>query len=142
MSIAALVLRIGDALCAIPLDGVNEVMRPRPLLPLPDRLPFTLGAALVRGEVVPVVDLAGVLEIEGAGPRRYVSVRGGHGPAVVAADDVLGVQWFDRNAYEALPPLLQPSSPDAPRRALAVRDRQLYLLLDTGRLLPTERTPA
>lgn len=142
MSIAALVLRVGDALCAIPLDGVSEVMRPRPLLPLPDRPAFTLGAAVVRGEVVPVVDLAGFLGLAPEPPRRYISVRTGSGTAVVAAADVLGVQWFDDDAFEALPPLLQPSGSDAPLRALAVHDRQLYMLLDAGRLLPSEQTSA
>ena len=142
MSIAALVLRVGDANCAIPLDRVNEVMRPQPLLPLPDRLPFTLGATVVRGEVVPVVDLAGFLGLAPAAPRRYISVRGASGTAVVAAADVVGVRWFARDAFEALPPLLQPCVQDTALRALAVRDQQLYLLLDAGRLLPSEQTAA
>ncbi|TXD86097.1 chemotaxis protein CheW [Mitsuaria sp. TWR114] len=82
-----LVCRVRSRLCGLPLDAVEETLRPQPLRPLKSPAVHVQGLARIRGDWLPVVDLAGLLGLteSGAAPapadaaavRRYVVVRAG-----------------------------------------------------------------
>ncbi|MEI9986942.1 MAG: chemotaxis protein CheW [Aliidongia sp.] len=72
-----LVCRAGGRLCALPLDGVREAMRPLPIDTMAHAPAFVLGLSIIRGTPVPVVD-AGLLAGERpVVPGRYVTVEVG-----------------------------------------------------------------
>jgi purine-binding chemotaxis protein CheW len=95
--------RVGSLLCALPLDDVVETMRPLPVKPLAGTPPYVRGVTVVRGVPVPVVDLAVLLgegpgveeepdaDEEWDGAARFVTVRGGRGPAAVLTGPVVGI---------------------------------------------------
>lgn len=129
----AVVARVGARLCAIPLEHTRETMRLQPIEPLAGAPAYVLGLSIIRGEAVPVVDLAAVVGGDGA-RERLISLRVGDRALAVAVDAVLGVQPIDRAALADAPPLAQLARPEI-IDAIGVLDSRLLLLLRTARLL-------
>lgn len=148
-----LVCRVRFRLCGLPLDAVEETLRPQPLRPLKSPAVHVQGLARIRGDWLPVVDLAGLLGLSepgaagtpsppGAAPvRRYVVVRTGERRVALAVTEVLGLQNFPAEQLRALPPLLRDRDHGAVA-ALAERDDELIAVLDQARLLPDDLPPA
>lgn len=134
-----LVCRVQSRLCGLPLDAVEETLRPQPLKPLASPVVHVLGLARIRGDWVAVVDLAGLLGLPSGPadlqPRRYVIVRAGERRAALAVTDVLGLQTLPAEGVRSLPPLLRDRE-HAAVAALAERDDDLIAVLDQARLLP------
>jgi purine-binding chemotaxis protein CheW len=90
---------------------------------------------LLRGAVVPVVDLGLVLGMGGVEATRFVSLRVGSRSVALAVGAVIGIRPLERQALSALPPLL--GAGDGPAlQALGRLDRELLLVLESARLLP------
>ncbi len=131
-----LIALVGGKRLALPLRDVIEVMRPLPISKLAGAPPSVLGAAVVRGAPVPVVD-AGALLGE-TGPRactRFVSLRVGGRRAALAVDGLAGVRSVDEAALSGMPPLLRDSL-DGVARAIGSLDEELLLVLQAGRIVP------
>jgi purine-binding chemotaxis protein CheW len=78
---------------ALPVDAVLEVAQLEGVTPVPGATPTVLGVRNLRGAVLPVVDLAGVLGLRRAdGPQRIVVAAEGGRIAGLAVDSVAGVQ--------------------------------------------------
>ena len=117
-----LVCRVQSRLCGLPLDAVEETLRPQPLRPLKSPAVHVQGLARIRGDWLPVVDLAGLLGLtesgvdpapaDAAAVRRYVVVRAGDRRVALAVAEVLGLQTFAAEQLRALPPLLRDRDPD------------------------------
>ena len=151
-----LVCRVQSRLCGLPLDAVEETLRPQPLRPLKSPAVHVQGLARIRGDWLPVVDLAGLLGLteSGAAPsalpgllpadaeavRRYVVVRAGERRVALAVAEVLGLQTFAAEQLRALPPLLRDRDHGAVS-ALAERDDELIAVLDQARLFPDDLPP-
>lgn len=136
-----LVCRVQSRLCGLPLDAVEETLRPQPLRPLASPVVHVQGLARIRGDWVPVVDLTGLLGLaagpdEGR-PRRLVVVRAGERRVALAVGEVLGLQTLPAERVRALPPLLRDREHGA-IAALAERDDDLIAVLDQARLLPAD----
>lgn len=125
----ALLVRIGVEVGALSLAHVIEVMRPLPVQPIGGAPPCILGAAVVRGVAVPVVDAAALLasqlarrvgRSEVASDRRFVSVRAGSRRAALVVDAVVGVV---RTALSGRPSLLVAAELDAMDDGLAALAR-------------------
>ncbi|WP_377157179.1 chemotaxis protein CheW [Roseateles sp. UC29_93] len=136
-----LVCRVQSRLCGLPLDAVEETLRPQPLRPLASPVVHVQGLARIRGDWLPVVDLAGLLGLEPAPPRRYVIVQAGGHRTALAVTEVLGLQALPADEIRALPPLLRDRAHGA-IAALAERDNDLIAVLDQARLLPEEALSA
>ena len=165
-----LVCRVQSRLCGLPLDAVEETLRPQPLRPLKSPAVHVQGLARIRGDWLPVVDLAGLLGLtesgtahtpatavtpsassalqaplppapaDAAAVRRYVVVRAGERRVALAVAEVLGLQTFAAEQLRALPPLLRDRDHGAVS-ALAERDDELIAVLDQARLLPEDLPP-
>lgn len=162
-----LVCRVQSRLCGLPLDAVEETLRPQPLRPLKSPAVHVQGLARIRGDWLPVVDLAGLLgltepgaaptpatavtppassalpaplPVDAAAVRRYVVVRAGERRVALAVAEVLGLQTFAAEQLRALPPLLRDRDHGAVT-ALAERDDELIAVLDQARLLPEDLPP-
>lgn len=130
-----LVCRVGSRLCAWPLAGVDEILRPRPLRTLMAPVPHVTGLARVRGRWVPVVDVAGAAALGEVPVDRWVVVHHQDQVAALAVTEVMGVQRLSAGSIDTLPALLR----DAHHAALsgvATLNDALIALLDPVRLMP------
>lgn len=136
---AMLLSRVGDMVCAFPVDSVVETMRPPAVEPLgraaEPALAMIEGLAIIRGAPVAVVDLRRLLGAPAGPARRAVVVRIADRRLAAVVDDVIDVRRIDHAALTALPPLLGGAARDCVS-AIAARDGQLLAVLDTARLVP------
>ena len=72
-ALRALLVAVGDAFCAVPVNQVRRVVRALAVHPLPGAAPELLGLAEFTGEPIPVLDL-GRLVSAAAGARPAVPV--------------------------------------------------------------------
>jgi purine-binding chemotaxis protein CheW len=139
-SSSVLLLKAGALRCALPLSCVSETLRPLPLHALANTPGFVCGASVIRGEPVPVVDLARFLGAAAQTAARFVLVRAGKGKVALAVEAVIGIQQLVLEPGASVPPLLAHASPDAVG-ALAILDRELLLVLQTAHIVPEDLWP-
>jgi purine-binding chemotaxis protein CheW len=130
----SLICRVAGRLCALPLGSVIETMRVLPVKPVAGAPDFVLGISIVRGAPVPVVSAAQLLAHSASPPTRYVSIRVGPRRAILAVDEVVGVDEIEDETLSTLPPLLGASSEVIAR--LGTLDAELLCVLVTARLVP------
>jgi chemotaxis signal transduction protein len=126
--------RIGGELHACDVQLVEEVVTKRRVHPLPDMPPRLLGVLRLRGELVPVVDVAPLLDLrlEAEQPAILVTVMGDVrvGVAVDAAHEVVTL-----SPAEYRPAPLSGGERDQFVAGLARIDGKLVNLLDLGEML-------
>lgn len=129
-----LLCRVRSTLCALPIDQVIEIMRPLPVNPIARAPHGVLGMCVIRGEAVPVVDLARLLLGEVGEPTRFVSVRAGERRIALAVDGVPGTLELSAPQVAQVPALLARAS--AAVEAITTLDKTLLLLFESSRVLP------
>ena len=121
--------------CALPLSDVVEIMRPLPIEPVAGAPTFVRGVSVVRGQPIPVVDLAVLLAGRSEGsPGRFVVVRSGERRIALAVDSVQGKREIDPAALESLPTLLG-TAPSEIGESVGLLDQRLLTCLRAGRVL-------
>lgn len=136
-----LLVRAGARLCGLPVAAVSETMRPLPVAPVAGAPAWVRGVAVVRGEPLPVVDLAALLggtAEEAAG--RFVAIRAGGRAAALAVGAVLGVARLDPAGARTLP-LVRDACAGA-LESLRTLDGDLLVVLGAARLVPDAVAPA
>ncbi|HEX2657301.1 MAG TPA: chemotaxis protein CheW [Polyangia bacterium] len=134
----ALICRVRDRLCALPLEHVVETMRPLPIETLASMPRFLRGLARARGNPLPVVDLGALLGGDTAArPTRFVMVRVDERRVLLAVEEVLGVRDLSLAAVHGLPPLLGAGEGgQSAVTSVGTLDAALLLVLQTARLVP------
>ena len=123
----ALLLPVGDDLYAVETALVREVVAAPELTVLPTAPPNVLGVFNLRGEIVPVFDLANLLGLGRTPGHPFVAVVDtGLGPAGLALTDVA-------RAAEIGEPIAGSDSPGT--IATYSIDKQLAVLIDAATLL-------
>jgi chemotaxis signal transduction protein len=85
-------VRIGGEQYALPVEHVDEVLELGDVTPVPGSADWMLGLQNLGGEIVPVFDLAGILQVERDGrPRRLAVVEHDGRRAAFAVDEVIDV---------------------------------------------------
>lgn len=130
-----LLCRVGSRRCAIPLAFVSETMRAANIMQLDETDGFAVGAAIIHGEPVPVVDTGALFGEPQPDPRRLVKISVGERSVAITVDDVLGVSTIADAIASELPPLLRGATDNAVR-AIDVRDGDFLLRLEASRLIP------
>jgi purine-binding chemotaxis protein CheW len=128
-------VRLGDEHYAVPVADVLEVAELGELTPVPGAGRAVRGVRNLRGQVLPVLDLAAALGLDGPGdPRRLVIAERDGRRAGLAVGSVESV--------EALPDVSEGvDSPHVPGAALV--DGALVGIVDVGSLLDAvEQGPA
>jgi purine-binding chemotaxis protein CheW len=133
----SLLCRVGELLCALPLERVEEAMRPLPVEAIAGVPAYVRGLAVIRGTPIPVVDAASLLTGDASHPTRFVTVKTGSRRIALAVDAVVGVVEIPRGSLEPLPLLFQSASLDA-ISAIGTLDGDLLLVLQSARLIPEE----
>lgn len=131
-----LVCRSGSCLCALPIEQVLETMRPLPTSALSAMPPFMVGAAIIRGAVAPVLNLAQLVgDTEKGLPTRFVTLSLGARTVAFAVEQVLGVRTLNAQTVEDTPLLLQAVDTGC-IAAITILDTELLLFLQSARLIP------
>ena len=124
----SLLCRVGDLLCALPLEHVEETMRPLAVQPISGMPSFIRGLAVVRGTPIPVVDAGALLCGHASHATRFVTVKTGSRRIALAVDAVVGVAEISSGSLEALPLLFQDATLDM-ISAIGALDAELLLVL-------------
>lgn len=137
-----LIFRSGERTCGFPLAQVIETMRVLPVEVVPGMQPFLNGLAMIRGALVPVVNLAQLLDAATAAatalPTRYVTVRLGQRVVAFAVSSVVGVRQLAADTLDTLPtlPALIKVTDNALLAAIGTLDADLFLVLEAARVIP------
>jgi purine-binding chemotaxis protein CheW len=134
----SLLVRAGTQLCALPLAGVVETMRPLPIEGVSGAPAYVRGLAIIRGSPVPVVDLAALVAGATLAPdddARFVTVRAADRIVALFVSRVVGVRTLAPASLHDLPPLLRDANADVVRSVGAL-DAELLLVLRSARLVP------
>ncbi len=136
----ALAFEIAGQACLLPLASLRQVRRLGELLPLPLATEALLGLVHLRGRMLPVVDVRGLLGID-AGPRwqpTHVLVLGQDVPALgIAVSGVRGLQPLAALQAERRSQPLEGMRPDlvrgvGPRGELLLDGERLQTLLQAA----------
>jgi purine-binding chemotaxis protein CheW len=103
------VARLGGETFCFPITAVREFCRMPHLTPIPCCPPHILGSVNLRGEVITVVDLSGVLHVPTVVPGEewtLAIVQSAGITAGVAVDEALTVIALDASAIEPLPDMI------------------------------------
>jgi purine-binding chemotaxis protein CheW len=130
---SALLCRIGGLLCALPIEHVEETMRPLAVEPVVGVPSFVRGVAVVRGSAVPVLDAAALLGRRSQ-PTRFVTVKAGPRRIALAVDAVIGIGTLTPGSHDQIPNLFQHFDSDAVA-AVGTLDAGLIPVLQSARLI-------
>lgn len=115
---------------------VEEVVTKQVLHPLPDMPPALLGVLRLRGELVPVLDVAPLLELRLSAERPAVLVVDtGTSRVGVAADDVLDVVTLAPGSFRPTP-----GAADGRLVGVARVEDRLVTLVDLAEILREQTT--
>ncbi|HEX8819239.1 MAG TPA: CheW domain-containing protein [Archangium sp.] len=135
-----LVVRAQEWMCALPLEEVEETMRPLPVAPVSAAPVFVRGVCLVRGTPAPVVSLAVLLggaHAQAGSGHRFISLRVPEGRLALEVDEVRGLRWMEESTLDSVPPLLRATASGHVQR-LGSFDGRLLAVLGTAHLLPED----
>lgn len=129
--------RSGNRLFVSGIEEINELLAVPTLTPVPGTKPWLLGVANVRGNLVPVIDLARFLfseRTQHSERTRLLVVRQGNGNVALMVDEVFGQRTVDVEQRRDAEP------EDDPRLARFVDDRvdvdgQRLALFSMGKLV-------
>ncbi|WP_049622587.1 chemotaxis protein CheW [Frateuria defendens] len=129
--------RVGARLFVSGIDEINELLAVPAMAPVPGTRPWLLGVANVRGNLVPVIDLARFLfgeRTQAAERTRLLVVRQGGGSVALLVDEVFGQRTVDGQQRQ------EAEHEDDPRLTRFVESRvrvgeQQLALLSMGRLV-------
>lgn len=123
---------LGPHLCGLPVDRVQEILRPQRMTRMPLAQPSVRGLINLRGQIVVALDLRERFGLSGSDePTRCknVVVRGVEGLASLLVDEVGDVVTVSDEQHEMPPDMLSPSMSGLVSDVFKLDDR-LVLLLD------------
>ncbi len=100
-------VRVAGEHYALPVDRVLEVAELGAIATVPGAPPEILGVRNLRGQVLPVVNLAVVLGLPGGDPTRVVVVESGELRAGLRVDEVLDVAELPPSSEQVESDLLE-----------------------------------
>jgi purine-binding chemotaxis protein CheW len=136
LAVQAIAFEIAGEMHACDVLLVEEVVTRLRIHPLPDMPPRLLGVVRLRGDLVPVIDVAPLLSLAlGAGPPNVLVVESEGLRVGVAADFVHDVITLPPGSYRAAP------GADAFVAAVARVEGRLYTLVDLAEILREQTLP-
>ncbi len=124
----------------IPISRIQEFLRPQPVTPVPLAPATILGLMSLRGQIVPVINLAerlGVQMQDGGAEAFNVLIRTPDGPVSLLVDRVGDVVEVSPDTFEPAPDTLRSSLRPLIRGAYKL-ERKLLLALDAESAVQVE----
>jgi len=122
---------------AVPVERVREIVRLRPITPMPRVPEAVLGVIALRGEVIEVIDLRRRLSMPGVEPTRHSRIIVLHGEdGRVAGLLVDAVNQVLRLPEDAIAPSAQGDSEAV--EALCARGEEFVSLIDLEKVLDVD----
>jgi len=124
----------------IEIGRIQEILRPQPITAVPLAAAAIRGLMSLRGQIVPVVDLAerlGVRLRDGGGEAFNVLIRTPDGPVSLLVDHVGDVVEVYQDTFEPAPDTLRSSMRPLIRGAYKL-ERRLLLALDAMSAIQVE----
>jgi purine-binding chemotaxis protein CheW len=118
----------------IEISRIQEILRPQPVTPVPLASRAIRGLMSLRGQIVPVIDLAARLgvQLEQDGVEAFnVLIRTPDGPISLLVDNVGDVVEVSPDCFEPAPDTMSESMRPLIRGAYKL-ERRLLLALDPG----------
>jgi len=125
-------LQLGDAMYAIDVASVIEILRPLPITPVPRAAREVAGLINVRGQIIAAIDLRMRLGHPCVAPPMNVLVRVRAGIASLLVDRIGDVFEVDDSLLSRPPPTLPASARGLVTGSISLPDR-LVLVLDADR---------
>lgn len=119
-------MRVGGELYALPVAHVCEIARAEPVAPVPGSGAALAGVRNLRGQVLPVFDLATLMGVQGGDRGRHVVIEHGGVRAGIAVDRVSDVATLPEAREAADSELLS---------GAVLGDGRLIGILDVDRLV-------
>lgn len=138
---SVLVFLLAEERYAFPLAVVREISRLRPITPLPGLPTTVLGAAGLRGEILPIIDLRRMLalpESPTTDTSRLLVVQHEGTTAALLADQVEDIAALSRSHLEPAPVGADGQAPPF-LQGVAHEGKRATRLLDLPRLLEAVR---
>jgi len=132
------IFTLSDKDYGIDIEQVLQVIRMRPVVPIPNTKPYVEGVISLRGKVMPIVNLRKKLGLKDTGLKKYdriIITRSGDHVLGVVVDKVVGVIKVDPGAI---------SSPDEILRGadylmgVTKMDKKLVLVADVEKMFSAE----
>ncbi|HKT47150.1 MAG TPA: chemotaxis protein CheW [Candidatus Acidoferrales bacterium] len=133
----------GGGYFGIPVERVQEVVKPQPLTPVPLAPKVVRGLINLRGQILTAVDLGYRLGLRDLGdPTKLMNVvvRTDESPISFLVDEIGDVLDVDEHAFENPPETLQGEMRDLIEGAYKLEGR-LLLSLNTARTLHFDELP-
>lgn len=127
--------RVAGGYFGIPVEHVQEVVRPQPITPVPLAPPVVRGLINLRGQILTAIDLRSRLGLGEPGDQEKlmnVVVRTDDSPVSFLVDEIGEVLDVDEDTFEAPPETLQGDMRELIRGAYKLEGR-LLLALSTER---------
>lgn len=124
----------------IQISRIQEILRPQPVTPVPLASSVILGLMSLRGQIVPVINLAerlGVQLQDGGAEAFNVLIRTPDGPVSLVVDRVGDVVEVSPDTFEPAPDTLRSSLRPLIRGAYKL-ERRLLLALDAEAAVQVE----
>ena len=138
-AVEVILFRSGGEQIAVPIDAVREAAPQCPTVPLPHTPRFVLGVINLHGEILPLLDLANLLDAKGsAQPQEIIVLHLGAGvDCAIPADNASQCFTVSKDSIEPAERLGKGELPLWIKGLLRV-DGQIATLIDPERLLDTD----
>lgn len=131
---------LGQWYLGIPIEHVQEVMRPRPLTPVPLASSFIRGLINLRGQIVTAINLRARLGLDSLSPQTpsmNIVLRENYGAISLMVDEIADMVQVHEDAFEQTPRTLNPVARQLLRGAYKLPN-QLLMELDVAEVLNFE----
>jgi purine-binding chemotaxis protein CheW len=129
-------VRLGDEDYGIDISRVREIMKRRPITPVPRQPVYVEGVMNVRGDIIPVINLRKRFDLKGAPPENphVVIVDSAEGIVGILVDSVSEVIRLPQDRIHPAPPIARGMDGEYIRGICRVGE-QLLLYLDVEKIL-------
>jgi purine-binding chemotaxis protein CheW len=129
-----LICRTPAGFCGLPIRSVFETIRPLPLERFDGAPAFVLGLAVIRGLLVPVVDVGLLVGGRRSNIARFVTIKAGDHMVALAVDQVVGIRVIPTASLQGVPPLLREDGTAI--ETIGTLDAELLVVLRSTLLVP------
>jgi purine-binding chemotaxis protein CheW len=106
-TVSVLVIQAGGETYSLPMESLTAVYTDHTIIPVPCVSPFVAGIANIRGEIMPVFDLAVLLKVPSGETKRALIVASSNNNSVAFCVGEVGeAETVQLSALQTVPPML------------------------------------